>query len=79
MHRTLCAAILVLGVICIGCGRGAGERTSDEAAPAPTVTAEQQPADDSPDLAKEGFDAGEGEELQPNQGAEDQATSEDGS
>jgi PBP1b-binding outer membrane lipoprotein LpoB len=69
MPRTLCAAVLVLAVVCVGCGGGVGDQPAAEATPVATTEVGQQPTD-SPDLAKEGFDAGESETLEPSQEGE---------
>ena len=73
MPRTLCAAVLVLMLVCVGCGRGVGDQPTAEATPAATSGIGQQPTD-SPNLAKEGFDAGDSKSLEPSQGDANETT-----
>jgi hypothetical protein len=78
MRSALCAVVLVLAVAGVGCGQKAANEPAAQATPAATSGAGQQPAD-SPDLANEGFDAGDSEELEPAQGAEVDAAADEGS
>jgi hypothetical protein len=65
MTRTLCATLLVLAVVCVGCGPTADDRPADVETPAATSDGGHGQDSDSSDIANEGFDAGTGEELQP--------------
>lgn len=71
MTRTLCASVLVLAVVCVGCGPTTDDRPADVQTPAATSDAGHGQQGESPDIANEGFDAGTGEELQPAQGSAD--------
>lgn len=71
MTRTLCATVLLLAVVCVGCGPTADDRPADVQTPAGASGAGHGGDGESPDIATEGFDAGAGEELQPAQGSAD--------
>lgn len=79
MRTTLYAAGLVVTLVCIGCGQGVKDQPEAGATPAATAASGQQQPADAPDLAKEGFDAGDSEALQPSQGDEGGTSSDGGS
>lgn len=78
MRSSLCAVVLILAVVGVGCGQRGADQPAGPETPAATSGADQQPAD-SPDLAKEGFDAGDSEELEPAQGTEVDTAPDEGS